>query len=195
MAMSDTPQVSNQGFVNPGTPVIQAMPSIKEVLQYSRPASISAEEPVTPTEGAQVETPVAQEEAKPAEPESTPVEQPKAEEDFATCWKTLFDELFMEQRMIYHSLKGETPEYKDDTIFVTLKNNIQKEEFEMRKKAILEYWRSHYSLNVDDVEFIVNEQKEDKVVIINSEDKLKNMMTQNNQLAEFLQVLQFQIRD
>lgn len=197
MAMSDTPQVSNQGFVNPGTPVIQAMPSIKEVLQYSRPASIPAEKhaPESPVEHAQEEVPVAQEEEKTTEPENVPDVQPKAEEDFATCWKTLFDELFMEQRMIYHSLKGETPEYKDDTIFVTLKNNIQKEEFEMRKKAILEYWRSHYSLNVDDVEFIVNEQKEDKVVIINSEDKLKNMMTQNNQLAEFLQVLQFQIRD
>lgn len=193
--MSDTPQISTQGFVNPGTPVIQTMPSIKEVMQYNRPAAVPSEKPAPDIENVQSETAVDQESEKTVETVEPSDAKPKEDEDFATCWKKLFDDLFMEERMIYHSLKGETPLYKDDTIFVTLKNNIQKEQFEMRKKAILEYWRSHYSLNVDEVEFIVNEQKEDKVVIINSEDKLKNMMTQNNQLAEFLQVLQFQIRD
>jgi len=169
------------------------MPSIKEVMQHNQAANIAAAQPVEVKE-----TPTPEVVETPAAPEPTPAaasEQPAKEEDFATCWKTLFDELFINDHMMYYSLKDETPEYKDDTIFITLKNNIQKDLFETRKKSILEFWRNHYTLNVDDIEFIVNEQKEEKVVIINSDDKLKNMQNQNPQLAEFLQILNFSIQD
>jgi len=139
------------------------------------------ENPVPTTEIANVETPAA--------------ETPTEPEDFATCWNQLFTELFSNNFLIYYNLKDETPEYQDDTIRITVKNDIQREEFDSRRKSILEYWRNHFKLNVDDLEIIVNEQKAEKKVIINSEDKMNNMMEQNPQLKDFLSILQFRIKD
>lgn len=139
------------------------------------------ENPVPTTTSAAVETPVP---ASSSEPE-----------DFATCWTQLFTELFSNNFLIYYSMKDETPEYQDDTIRITVKNDIQREEFDSRRKSILEYWRNHFKLNVDDLEITVNEQKAEKKVIINSEDKMNNMMEQNPQLKDFLSILQFRIKD
>lgn len=116
-------------------------------------------------------------------------------EDFATCWTQLFKELFTNDPLIFHSLKDEIPAFQNSIITITVKNGIQKEEFETRQKAILEYWRTHFSINVDDIEIIVDENKETKEVIINSEDRLRHMMRQNNDLAEFLNILDFKIKD
>lgn len=172
------------------------MPSVKEVSIYSKPANIP-----TPTD---VETPAVkpqtQESVPPvaAEPihTETPTTPTEGEpEDFASCWNKLFTELFENDHIIFHSFKDETPQYEDDIIRIVLKNNIQKEQFETRKKSILEYWRNHYTLNVDDIEFIVNEQKKEKTVIINSEDKFRNMKEQNAQLVDFLNVLGFRMKE
>lgn len=107
----------------------------------------------------------------------------------------MFKELFTNDPLIFHSLKDEIPAFQNSIITITVKNGIQKEEFETRQKAILEYWRTHFSINVDDIEIIVDENKETKEVIINSEDRLRHMMRQNNDLAEFLNILDFKIKD
>jgi len=125
--------------------------------------------------------------------DQAPATQPA--EDFATCWTQLFTELFTNDALIYHSLKGEIPDFENNIIKITVKNGIQKEEFETRQKAILEYWRNHFSINVDDIEIIVNEHKETKEVIINSEDRMRHMMKQNENLAEFLNILDFKIKE
>ena len=76
-----------------------------------------------------------------------------------------------------------------------MKNNIQKEQFESRKRAIIEYWRNHFSLNVDDLEVTANELKEEKKVIISADDKLRNMVEQNADLPAFLNILGFRMKD
>ena len=119
----------------------------------------------------------------------------KEEEDFAVCWNLLFETLFSGNHLIYYSLKDETPRYENDVINIEVKNNIQKELIETSMTAILEYWRNHFSLNVDDLEITVNEQKESKKVIVNSEDKMSNMADQNGQLMDFLNILKFSIKD
>jgi len=116
-------------------------------------------------------------------------------EDFATCWHQLFETLFSDKHLIYYSLKDETPRYEDDVIYIEVKNSIQKDLIETSKTAILEYWRNHYTLNVDDLEVTANEQKESKKVIVNSEDKMRNMVEQNGQLVDFLNILKFNIKD
>jgi len=116
-------------------------------------------------------------------------------EDFAACWHQLFETLFSDKHLIYYSLKDETPRYEDDVIYIEVKNGIQKDLIETSKTAILEYWRNHYTLNVDDLEVTANEQKESKKVIVNSEDKLRNMAEQNDQLMDFLNILKFNIKD
>ena len=117
------------------------------------------------------------------------------EEDFAACWHRLFETLFSENHLIYYSLKDETPRYENDVIYIEVKNGIQKELIETNKTAILEYWRNHFNLNVDDLEVAANEQKEAKKVIVNAEDKMRNMAEQNDQLMDFLNILKFNIKD
>lgn len=107
----------------------------------------------------------------------------------------MFKELFTNDPLIFHTLKDEIPDFQNSIITITVKNGIQKEEFETRQKAILEYWRNHFSINVDDITIIVDENKETKEVIINSEDRLRHMMGQNSNLAEFLNILDFKIKD
>lgn len=124
--------------------------------------------------------------------EDAPVEEGN---DFAICWRQLFETLFNGNHLIYYSLKDETPRYENDVIYVEVKNGIQKELIETNKTSILEYWRNHFTLNVDDLEVLVNEQKESKKVIVNSEDKMRNMVEQNGQLMDFLNILKFNIKD
>ena len=116
-------------------------------------------------------------------------------EDFATCWHRLFETLFSDKHLIYYSLKDETPRYENDVIYIEVKNGIQKDLIETSKTAILEYWRNHFTLNVDDLEVTANEQKESKKVIVNAEDKMRNMAEQNDQLMDFLKILKLNIKD
>jgi AAA ATPase containing von Willebrand factor type A (vWA) domain len=120
---------------------------------------------------------------------------PKEDDEFTRCWKQLFETMFKKNHLIYYSLKDEVPRYENDTIFIEVKNNIQKEQFEVNKRAIAEYWRNHFKLNIDDIVIEANEHKEVKKVIINSEDKLNNMIEQNAELPEFLRILKLRIKE
>jgi len=116
-------------------------------------------------------------------------------EDFETCWKQLFEELFSNTPMIYHPLKDKVPTLEDGVIKAEVLNEFQKDQFEMRKRAVLEYWRNHFTTNVDDLEIIVNENMEMKKIIYSSEDKMKNLEEQNPDIRNFLQVLNFRVKD
>lgn len=119
----------------------------------------------------------------------------KEPEDFETCWKQLFEELFSNIPMIYHPLKDKLPTLEDGVIKVEVLNDFQKDQFEMRKRAVLEYWRNHFAINVDDLEIAVNENMEMKKIIYSSDDKMKNLEEQNPDIRNFLQVLNFRVKD
>lgn len=215
---SDAPRISSKTFVNPGVPPIKPIPSIKEVVaaQHAAPATVqgtaqtaapaeqpaeTAPQPVGPaadTVAPASDEPAAVEPAPtdaPAEVDAPAAETTSAPTDFASCWHILFEELFANNHLIYYSLKDEVPRYENDTIYIEVKNNIQKEQFESRKRAIVEYWRNHFTLNVDDLEIVTNEQKEEHRVIISADDKLRNMVEQNANLPEFLNILGFRMKD
>ncbi len=204
-ALSEVPKISNKPFINPGVPSMKPTPSVREVLHNQRTAAVSpAQEEQMENQLESAPTLPTLESASPTPTIATPnsMEAPAdavvtvvEKEDFATCWKRLFDELFSNNHLVYHSLKEDVPVYENDIIRVEVKNNIQKDQMEMRKTAILEYWRSHYKMNVDDIEVSVNDQKEEKKVIINSADKMRNMMEQNPQLADFLKVLNLKMKE
>lgn len=139
---------------------------------------------------------IPQPEESPA-PKEEPVENAKNEEseDFATCWHTMFEEVFASNPMIYHPLKDKVPVLEDGVVKVEVLNNFQKEQFEMRKRALLEYWRSHFSINVDDLEVITNEHLEMKKIIYSAEDKMQNMAEQNPEFVAFLKELSFRMKD
>lgn len=191
------------------------MPSIKDVVTAQRtvPATTVNETKIAQettsannlTEGQDSTATVPNEQntllseaAMPTPSETAPATTPQVQsgqETFEQCWKTLFDELFSNNHLIYYNLKDEVPRYENDTIYIVVKNGIQKDQFETNKQAIVEYWRNHFSLNIDDIEISVDEHKEEKKVIISAEDKFRNMTEQNANLPEFLNILGFRMKD
>lgn len=116
-------------------------------------------------------------------------------ETFADCWNKMFNDIFSRIPMIFHSMKDRLPEYKDGIIHVEVLNDFQKDEYESKKAALLEYWREHFSLKADDIVIVTNTHLEKKKIIISAEDKFKNLEEQNPVIRPFLQELGLRIRD
>jgi hypothetical protein len=115
-------------------------------------------------------------------------------ETFEECWQKMVDSIFKKKPAFYHQLRDYLPRYENDIITVDVENDFQKNQLEMSKRAMLEFWRNQFQLNVDDIEFVIHEH-ERKKVIYTSEDKVENMLEQNPELKDFLQVLNFRIKD
>ena len=221
--MASEPQISSQGLQFAGFTPIKPLPSIKEVVaqtqtltqQPTAPATaemletdeVKKEEPeavvtkpeTPPTAPQDADITSSQTEEQPTQPEKTleTVDQAQPEErkeDFAECWKQMVDSIFQKKPAFYHQLYDYLPGYENDVISVDVENDFQKNQLEMSKRAMLEYWRNHFQLNVDEIEFVIREH-ERKKVIYTSEDKVNNMLEQNPELKDFLQVLNFRIKD
>ena len=217
------PQISTQGLQFSGFSPIKPLPSIKEVVAQTQTLTQPSTAPATSekheaaaeksVESEAVETEIEQtppvseqetpevpsQELQQGEPEevSESVSETPSEtqpEDFAECWKQMVDSIFQKKPAFYHQLYDYQPGYENDIITVDVENDFQKNQLEMSKRAMLEYWRNHFQLNVDDIEFVIREH-ERKKVIYTSEDKVNNMLEQNPSLKDFLQVLNFRIKD
>ena len=176
----------------------QSVPAETEAQNVALPSTPMEPETQQPTNQA-VET---QNEAF-SQPESTETETQNVEpqqttptetETFESCWNGMVDAIFQKKPAFYHQLRDYLPRYEDEVIYVEVENDFQKNQLEMSKRAMLEYWRAHYQLNVNEMEFVIHEH-ERKKVIYTSEDKVNNMLEQNPELKDFLQVLNFRIKD
>jgi hypothetical protein len=121
-------------------------------------------------------------------------EAPAEPETFESCWNQMVDVIFAKKPAFYHQLRDYLPRFENEIIYVDVENDFQKNQLEMSKRAMLEYWRNQFKLNVNDIEFVIHEH-ERKKVIYTSEDKVNNMLEQNPELKDFLQVLNFRIKD
>ena len=120
-------------------------------------------------------------------------EAPAEPETFESCWNQMVDVIFAKKPAFYHQLRDYLPRFENEIIYVDVENDFQKNQLEMSKRAMLEYWRNQFKLNVNDIEFVIHEH-ERKKVIYTSEDKVNNMLEQNPELKDFLQVLNFRIK-
>lgn len=145
--------------------------------------------PVAETETDETQTVTMSEET--TEPTS---EAPAEPETFESCWNQMVDVIFAKKPAFYHQLRDYLPRFENEIIYVDVENDFQKNQLEMSKRAMLEYWRNQFKLNVNDIEFVIHEH-ERKKVIYTSEDKVNNMLEQNPELKDFLQVLNFRIKD
>lgn len=141
----------------------------------------------TETEGTQTVT-ITEETTEPTS------EAPAEPETFESCWNQMVDVIFAKKPAFYHQLRDYLPRFENEIIYVDVENDFQKNQLEMSKRAMLEYWRNQFKLNVNDIEFVIHEH-ERKKVIYTSEDKVNNMLEQNPELKDFLQVLNFRIKD
>lgn len=145
--------------------------------------------PVAETETDETQTVTMSEET--TEPTS---EAPAEPETFESCWNQMVDVIFAKKPAFYHQLRDYLPRFENEVIYVDVENDFQKNQLEMSKRAMLEYWRNQFKLNINDIEFVIHEH-ERKKVIYTSEDKVNNMLEQNPELKDFLQVLNFRIKD
>ena len=165
-------------------------PSPNEV-ETQNLASQQPESPESERKNDEIETQnVAASQPTPNETET----QDDVTETFEECWDKMVEAIFQKKPAFYHQLHDYLPRYEDDIIYVDVENDFQKNQLEMSKRAMLEYWRNHFKLNVNEIEFVIHEH-EKKKVIYTSEDKVANMLEQNPELKDFLQVLNFRIKD
>ena len=199
------PQKATQGLQFAGFTPIQPLPSIKQVTTQTQVLVQQVQQPQQqqPQQDTVVTQNVAPSSAESNEVETqTPVSplpetenaEPQPEETFETCWQKMVDVIFQKKPAFYHQLKDYLPRYENDVIYVDVENDFQKNQLEMSKRAMLEYWRNQFRLNVNEIEFVIHEH-EKKKVIYTSEDKVNNMLEQNPELKDFLQVLNFRIKD
>jgi hypothetical protein len=217
------PQRSSQGLQFAGFTPIQPLPSIKEVtaqtqtivqqVQTPQPPIVETQNltsqqnsasPQPETNGDEPQN-VASQQSEPADVEPQNVTSPQPElneaesqnavtETFEECWTQMVDNIFQKKPAFYHQLRDYIPRFENDIIYVEVENDFQKNQLEMSKRAMLEFWRNQFQLNVNDIEFVIHEH-ERKKVIYTSEDKVENMLEQNPELKDFLQVLNFRIKD
>lgn len=185
-----TPQPPIVEMQNVATP--QSAPAETVSQTVVEPQNVASPQPESVETASQpvVETQnVASQQQETVENVTTPVT-----ETFEECWGKMVDVIFQKKPAFYHQLRDYLPRYENDIIYVDVENDFQKNQLEMSKRAMLEYWRNQFKLNVDDIEFIIHEH-ERKKVIYTSEDKVENMLEQNPELKDFLQVLNFRIKD
>ena len=168
----------------------QAAPSTivdKPNISEEQAPPVTETEIETETEGTQTVT-ITEETTEPTS------EAPAEPETFESCWNQMVDVIFAKKPAFYHQLRDYLPRFENEIIYVDVENDFQKNQLEMSKRAMLEYWRNQFKLNVNDIEFVIHEH-EKKTVIYTSEDKVNNMLEQNPELKDFLQVLNFRIKD
>lgn len=185
-----TPQPPIVEMQNVATP--QSAPAETVSQTVVEPQNVASPQPESVETASQpvVET----QNVAPQQPETVENVTTPVTETFEECWGKMVDVIFQKKPAFYHQLRDYLPRYENDIIYVDVENDFQKNQLEMSKRAMLEYWRNQFKLNVDDIEFVIHEH-ERKKVIYTSEDKVENMLEQNPELKDFLQVLNFRIKD
>lgn len=208
--LSVEPRISSQGLQFTGFTPIQPLPSIKEAMSQTQMVvqQVQTPQPAVETQNVADSQPEPMVETQTiasldeAETQGSALSQPATDdtevkigtETFEDCWIKMVDAIFQKKPAFYHQLRDYIPRYENDVIYVDVENDFQKNQLEMSKRAMLEFWRDQFSLNVNEMEFVIHEH-EKKKVIYTSEDKVENMLEQNPALKDFLQVLNFRIKD
>lgn len=129
-----------------------------------------------------------------AQQKQTPPSEEPQTEDFETSWQQLVEALFKKKPAFYYQLKEYVPKFEDNTIYVEVENEFQKNQIESSRQSMIEFWNENFSTKINGIELIIVEHEKKKIIYTN-EDKVENMMEQNKELKEFLQVLNFRIKE
>ena len=112
-----------------------------------------------------------------------------AEEAFKQKWLNLIDTVFANQPMLHTPMKHYPVEIKDDVVYVSLKNELQQNDFEIKKTDVLQYLRANYSEAINDVVSKVDVNIQTPKFIMDSQDKMNELNKQNPDFKEFIKIL------
>ncbi|MDY6327159.1 MAG: hypothetical protein SPL47_07590 [Bacteroidales bacterium] len=175
---------------------MKPIPSIGGVVMQSQSLVQNNMQAATPSPVAEGSVPKQEETSAADNPSETGETQaePEPEKSFSTCWMETVDALFSKKPAFYHQLKEYLPDFKDGVITVDVENEFQKKHLEAAKNSIITFWNEKHSSKISDVEFVIREH-ERKKMIYTTDDKVRNMMEQNPELKDFLQILNFRVKD
>jgi hypothetical protein len=182
LVSSTLPQQSTRGFVAPSAAPIKKSPDITDIIVEK---TVSGERCVVSDDNNLTVLPSS----------GLTVSEKNSPATFQDHWHAMFEQVFAPVPTIYFPLKEYLPEIENNIIKVTVKNDVQKEHFEAKTREVLEYLRTHYDEQIEDIVVKTNEKMETKKIIYDVKDKLQNFKEQNEEFDEFLQILELQIKD
>lgn len=115
--------------------------------------------------------------------------------DFAAHWEKIADLFFNKMPTVYYSIKEHLPEIKDNIILIGIKNPLQKDLIESKKWEVLDYLRQHVDNMIDNMEIVVDENIETKIKLWNAQERVNELVQQNEDLPEFLKILNLSVRE
>jgi hypothetical protein len=114
---------------------------------------------------------------------------------FNDHWRAMFEQVFASVPTVFFTLKDSLPEIENNIIKFVVKNEIQKDHFESKTREALEYLRTHFNEEIEDIVVETNEKLETKKIIYDVKDKLQNFKEQNEEFEDFIQILELKIKD
>lgn len=124
----------------------------------------------------------------PANPEDDP-------ETFQLFWEAMVEAIFSDMPTLHEPLKHYQPVRKDNILIVPVKNDIQENDFALRKNQVMIYLRENWDESLDDIEVKLNLTKDTKKYILDDNDKLNALREQNSDLVDFIRSLNLRIKN
>jgi len=174
---SSAPQQSERSFISPSSVPIKKTPRIDDLL-VDKPLPVKHD-----TIHRSVET-----------VEKQNVESQIQNTELSQQWNMMLQSVFQSVPTIYYPLKDIVPDVKENIIHLVVKNTIQKEHFDNKRREVFEYLNQHAS-KVEDIIITVDDLVETKKIIYDHDDKIKNFTEQNPEFQDFLQILDLKIKD
>lgn len=113
----------------------------------------------------------------------------------AEHWNLMLDLIFAKVPTILFPLKDKTPILKDNILITKVKNNIQSEHFESKKREVLAYFRNNFDSKIDDITVVIDTQMESKKIIYDTKDKIEFLQNKNPQISNFIDILNLTVKE
>ena len=194
--------------VPPAPAVTESAVPPQEPTTSAEPAPTATEKAVPPQEPtasaeptpAETEKAVPPQEPDPVTEATAPVPEVPADPDenpetFQTFWETMVETIFADMPTLHEPLKHYHPERKENILIVPVKNEIQENDFALRKLQVLRYLRENWDETLEDIEVKLDISMETKKFILDDNDKLNALREQNPDIADFIRSLNLRIKN
>lgn len=109
--------------------------------------------------------------------------------DFSSHWLKMADLFFEKIPTVYYTIKEFIPEIIDNVVYIKVKNDLQREQIEIKIRDMLIYLRDSFNKEINNIEILVDDSLQSKVRIFDEQEKLRLLQEQNNSMVEFLKIL------
>ena len=107
----------------------------------------------------------------------------------------MLDLIFAKVPTILFPLKDKTPILKDNILITKVKNNIQSEHFEYKKRDVLAYFRNNFDPKIDDITVVIDTHMDSKKIIYDTKDKIEFLQNKNPQISNFIDILNLTVKE